>query len=75
MVKNSTFALGSFQESLKPLKEKPMGNNCLIVIGMHRSGTSATAGVLHLLGADVGSRLLGAGVVDFSATEKAKIRL
>ncbi len=30
----------------------------LLVLGMHRSGTSATAGVCHLLGVEFGSRLL-----------------
>ncbi len=34
--------------------------NALIVLGMHRSGTSALAGVLSLLGADPGTSLLPA---------------
>lgn len=35
-------------------------NRCLIVLGMHRSGTSAVAGVLSMLGADAGSSLMPA---------------
>lgn len=31
---------------------------CLLVLGMHRSGTSAFAGVLHLLGANLGTDLM-----------------
>src|SRR5215470_17990760 len=31
---------------------------CIIVAGMHRSGTSATARVINLLGADIASDLL-----------------
>ena len=33
---------------------------CLIVLGMHRSGTSALARVLNLLGASLPNRMLGA---------------
>ena len=33
---------------------------CVIVLGMHRSGTSATAGVLHHLGVNMGPVLIGA---------------
>src|SRR5437016_6521332 len=33
---------------------------CIIVAGMHRSGTSATARVVNLLGADIASDLLPA---------------
>lgn len=32
--------------------------NCLIVLGMHRSGTSAMARVVNLLGADIGNNLI-----------------
>jgi hypothetical protein len=32
----------------------------LVVLGMHRSGTSALSGILHLLGFDLGCNLLGA---------------
>jgi hypothetical protein len=35
-----------------------MKNNCIIVLGMHRSGTSALAGLLGQLGADPGLTLL-----------------
>jgi hypothetical protein len=35
-----------------------MSSTCLIVLGMHRSGTSALAGMLGLLGVDVGSTLI-----------------
>jgi hypothetical protein len=34
--------------------------DCLIVVGMHRSGTSALAGALHRLGADFGPNLVEA---------------
>ena len=34
-------------------------SNGLLVLGMHRSGTSALARVLQLCGADIGSRILG----------------
>lgn len=40
-----------------------MGNNfrrCLIVLGMHRSGTSALTGALSLLGVDLGKSLIPA---------------
>lgn len=33
---------------------------CLVVLGMHRSGTSAVAGMLELLGADAGTSLIAA---------------
>jgi GT2 family glycosyltransferase len=32
--------------------------NCLVVLGMHRSGTSAFTGILDLLGVHLGSRML-----------------
>ncbi|TCV79104.1 glycosyltransferase [Sulfurirhabdus autotrophica] len=38
-----------------------MGSECTIVLGMHRSGTSALSGVLAKAGIDFGSRLLLAG--------------
>ena len=31
---------------------------CLLVLGMHRSGTSTLAGVLNILGIELGSSLL-----------------
>ena len=34
--------------------------DCIIVLGMHRSGTSALARVLNLLGVDLGTNLLPA---------------
>ncbi|MEM6498835.1 MAG: sulfotransferase, partial [Pseudomonadota bacterium] len=34
---------------------------CLLVLGMHRSGTSALTRILHFAGAKLPSRLLGAG--------------
>ena len=46
----------------KPLDtyEGDMARKALIILGMHRSGTSALAGSLSYLGIDLGSRLLGA---------------
>lgn len=38
----------------------PARNQCLVVLGMHRSGTSALTGVLNLLGIHPGNRLLPA---------------
>lgn len=35
-----------------------MTNNCLIVLGMHRSGTSAATRACNLLGVDFGTRLM-----------------
>ena len=34
-------------------------SKCLIIVGMHRSGTSYTAGLLRRAGLDIGKRLLG----------------
>lgn len=36
----------------------PSEKKCLIVLGMHRSGTSALSGVLHLSGFDLGRHLM-----------------
>lgn len=36
-----------------------MDNNILVIVGMHRSGTSLTSGWLNLCGLNVGSKLLG----------------
>ncbi len=33
-------------------------HNCLLILGMHRSGTSVLSGCLHLLGADLGRNLM-----------------
>lgn len=37
-----------------------MGNKCIIVLGMHRSGTSALTGMLSMLGPDPGPSLMPA---------------
>src|SRR5580700_8927125 len=36
------------------------GSTALVVLGMHRSGTSALTGMLHHLGVALGSRLMAA---------------
>lgn len=36
----------------------PGAQDCIVVLGMHRSGTSALAGVLNILGADVPKKLM-----------------
>ena len=41
-------------------KLKPASGDCIIILGMHRSGTSALSGVLKLLGANLGTNLLEA---------------
>lgn len=41
-------------------KLKPTPKSCIVILGMHRSGTSALAGVLSLLGVNLGARLLEA---------------
>jgi hypothetical protein len=38
----------------------PLKNRAIMVLGMHRSGTSAFTGVLSLMGVDLGARLLPA---------------
>lgn len=38
----------------------PAPRDCVVVLGMHRSGTSALAGALSLLGVDFGTDLIGA---------------
>jgi GT2 family glycosyltransferase len=47
-----------------PLRAAPRdglaGSTAVIVMGMHRSGTSALAGMLHHLGVELGSRLMPA---------------
>ncbi|HAU37824.1 MAG TPA: glycosyl transferase family 2 [Phycisphaerales bacterium] len=35
-----------------------MSNTCIVVLGMHRSGTSALTGALRLLGVDLGSHVM-----------------
>jgi len=36
-----------------------MADTCAVILGMHRSGTSALAGVLNILGVDFGDDLIG----------------
>ena len=45
-----------------PLATEPVlaGSTALVVLGMHRSGTSALAGMLHHLGVALGDRLMKA---------------
>ena len=38
----------------------PSVKQTVVILGMHRSGTSLTAGILHLLGVNMGDRLLPA---------------
>ncbi len=45
----------------KTLKTGAEASTAILILGMHRSGTSATAGVLGLLGAQLGTRLMQAG--------------
>lgn len=42
------------------IDQKPIATTCIVVLGMHRSGTSALAGVLSLLGIHPGGNLLPA---------------
>lgn len=44
---------------------KTKSRKCIVILGMHRSGTSALAGVLHTLGLHAGNKLLPAN--DFNA--------
>ncbi|MBZ9768439.1 glycosyltransferase [Mesorhizobium sp. CA6] len=44
----------------KSAKTKPAKRTCIMVLGMHRSGTSALTRVLSLLGAELPKNLLGA---------------
>ncbi|MGB9617159.1 MAG: sulfotransferase, partial [Desulfomonilaceae bacterium] len=44
----------------KPIDESDSQQKAIIVLGMHRSGTSAMAGVLRILGVDLGPKLMGA---------------
>lgn len=53
--------VASVQE--RPSKKSPRGGSsktCIIVAGMHRSGTSATTRVINLLGADITKELMPA---------------
>ncbi len=45
----------------KPTKTGSQPSTAILVLGMHRSGTSAMAGVLSLLGVELGARLMKAG--------------
>ena len=49
---------------------KSQAPTCIIVAGMHRSGTSATTRVINLLGADIASNLVAGipGDNDVAAT-------
>jgi septal ring factor EnvC (AmiA/AmiB activator) len=42
----------------KPTDESAAQHKAIIVLGMHRSGTSAMSGVLHILGVDLGPKLM-----------------
>jgi len=44
----------------------PLKNRVIMVLGMHRSGTSACTGVLGLLGVDLGAKLLAASATNQS---------
>ena len=44
----------------------PLKNRAVMVLGMHRSGTSAFTGLLSLMGIDIGSRLLPASATNQS---------
>ena len=44
--------------SLPPEPVEPRASTALLVLGMHRSGTSALARLLHWAGADAGERLV-----------------
>lgn len=48
----------------KASKDKNLKSQCLLVLGMHRSGTSAMTRCLNLLGMDVGSNLLAPNEVN-----------
>lgn len=39
-----------------------MENKCVVIVGMHRSGTSLTSSILEKAGLNIGERLLGEGV-------------
>lgn len=45
----------------KSVEAGARAGSALLVLGMHRSGTSATTRVLNLLGADLGENLMGPG--------------
>jgi hypothetical protein len=49
---------GSKTEQMKLIPESP--RECIVVLGMHRSGTSATAGLLGNIGVEFGNRLMAA---------------
>ena len=42
----------------KPTDESAAQHKAIIVLGMHRSGTSAMSGLLHILGVDLGPKLM-----------------
>lgn len=59
-------ALAKPTEGARSTSAEPGGNiagsTALVVLGMHRSGTSALAGMLHHLGVALGSRLMAASL-------------
>src|ERR1700686_2628559 len=61
---NDIALAGKAMDSLRPAPSKAgsaiAGSTALVVLGMHRSGTSALAGMLHHLGVALGERLMPA---------------
>src|SRR5689334_22437193 len=51
-------ALSNLSRVPPNLSGKPNGRICLVVLGMHRSGTSLLAGVLGLLGASLPKHMM-----------------
>lgn len=49
------------EQDKKSIEASARASRALLVLGMHRSGTSATTRVLNLLGADLGENLMGPG--------------
>src|SRR5579862_2834876 len=50
----------SVEASIPVLQQGLAGSTAIVVLGMHRSGTSALAGMLHGLGVALGPRLMAA---------------
>src|ERR1700690_93442 len=61
---NDIALAGKAMDSLRQAPAKAgsaiAGSTALVVLGMHRSGTSALTGMLHHLGVALGSRLMAA---------------
>jgi len=58
--------LAAFERAVAPWrrpveKDSPSGGTCLLVLGMHRSGTSALTGALDALGVELGPELMPPG--------------